>query len=96
MNAEPAKSETRKIGNYQLTIDHPASHYGIPALVAPDGRAVGPSEIVTGANALLLGGPILTAADMVCHDAEHNDYTATERQFARSYLRQWPEGPQLA
>ena len=85
----------KQIGSYDLTTDHPASHYGIPAIVADDGQAVGPADIVTGANALLLGGPMMTAAEMVIHDIQHHDWTPDEIKAARAWLHQWPDGPQL-
>jgi len=87
-----------KIDEYcKLTTSHPASHYGIPVLVYyKSGRAFGPSEsIVAEKFSAIWSGKSATASYMICNWATHHDLTVGECKFVKSFLGQWPDGPQL-
>jgi hypothetical protein len=78
-------------GTAVLTTDTPASHYGIPMLVidATDVRGeFGPAD-------RLHPNISLTAAQVVLAWGLAPERTPTEKEAARRYLHQWPEGPQL-
>lgn len=74
---------------YILTTDSPASHYGSPALrdehdtVTPD---YGPADLLPTDE---------SAAALVMRWATRPHRTKEERDAARLFLAQWPDGPQL-
>lgn len=87
--------KTLKIDDFaSLTTEHPASHYGIPVLVNRDGRGFGPSQKTYPDKFDSIFGD-KRAAHMVYSFALSHNLTNEERQFVKSYLGQWPEGPQL-
>ena len=81
----------------ELTTNHPASSYGIPVLAFhSSGRGFGPSDrVVSNKFNALWPGDRGTAAYAVYGWAINNELTAQELEFVKSYLGQWPEGPQI-
>jgi hypothetical protein len=79
----------------ELTTEHPASHYGIPVLMLySSGRGYGPSQKTYPEKFdSIFGG--MTAAHTVYTWAINHDLSPETRDFIKSYLGQWPEGPQL-
>jgi len=79
----------------RLTTESPASHYGIPILQITaddvDGD-FGPSDII---GTVDKPDELLTAAQIVYAWGTQRDRREEEREAARSFLRQWPEGPQI-
>lgn len=82
-------------GTAVLTTWSPMSHYGIPVLRVTaddvDGD-FGPADII--------GDPrqpesLITAASIVAGWASQPGRTDAERAAARSFLQQWPAGPQI-
>lgn len=87
--------ETLKLNNYAtLTVNHPASHYGIPVLVCNDGRAYGPSEKTYSPKFDCIFGDT-RAAHTVFDYARDNSDNPDIVAFCRLFLGQWPEGPQI-
>lgn len=84
-----------KGGTAHLTTESPASHYGIPVLQITaediDGD-FGPSNLI---GDLDKPDQLLTAAQIVYAWAKTKAKTPKEIQAAKSFLSQWPEGPQL-
>jgi len=92
-------------GNPKLTTDSPMSHDGIPALRIEDDTPTdyGPANVV---NVTQAGRPV-RAADIVMDwhryvvarrdslDADELAQTHADIAAASSYLRQWPDGPQI-
>lgn len=82
-------------GTAYLTTNSPMSHYGTPVLriEANDAEGdFGPADII---GEVVGGGGIMTAADVVYGWAIRPERTEAEFKIARSYLSQWPDGPQL-
>lgn len=82
-------------GTAVLTTNSPASHYGCPVLRIEaedvDGD-FGPADLIDfGA----VGQGIIPAATIVHAWATAPQRSDEERQAARRFLRQWPDGPQL-
>ena len=75
--------------SFELTTDHPASRFGIPVLLNHHGDALGPSDTVN----LFPSDGQCSAAAFVVRYAEQ--LGAAEREAARLFCRQWPDGPQL-
>jgi hypothetical protein len=74
-----------------LTVDHPASHYGIPVLVhRATGEGYGPGEIY---DFPASAGGMQPAAHFVARFGKQ--LTGEDRKAAQSFLAQWPQGPQL-
>lgn len=74
---------------YTLTTDSPASRYGSPALRDALGDGLpdyGPADTLPGGD---------TAATLVFSWATRPHRTPDEREAARLFLMQWPDGPQL-
>jgi len=69
-----------------LMTDSPASSYGQPVLRV-EGRDLGPADLMPAGE---------FAADVVRAWALGAGRSAEEREAARRFLRQWPEGPQLS
>lgn len=78
----------------ELTTDSPASHYGIPVLrVHDDGTFVGdygPADILPEQIAAA-GGIAATAGYWVAAQANAG---TIDREAARAFCAQWPDGPQ--
>jgi len=79
-------------GTAHLTNRAATSHYGVPVLqitAADVDGDFGPAD--------LLGFPpkLMRAADIVLAWATQPDRTDAERQAARLFLQQWPDGPQI-
>lgn len=78
-----------------LTTEHNQSSYGIPVLVI-DGDAYGPADPLPYPRPSSLRGHKWNGAAavwLVCrHAAPGNEY----RDAGKSFLSQWPEGPQVA
>ena len=85
-------TKDEKGGTCHLTTDSSASHYGIPVLRI-DGEDIdgdfGPADIIGTAPS------IIYAAEAVAGWAKQPGRTAEEIKAARSFLRQWPDGPQV-
>lgn len=77
-----------------LTTKHPASKYNIPVLVTANGRAYGPSDKQYPGKFNSVFG-VLTAAHSVYSFAINNELDEKSKEFVKSYLKQWPEGPQI-
>jgi len=78
-------------GTTRLTTEHAASSYKIPVLVieAEDVAGVfGPAD--------LIGDSGISGADVVAAWGRAPERTDHERDAARRYLQQWPDGPQIA
>ena len=84
-------TKDEKGGTCHLTTYSPQSHYGIPVLRI-DGEDIdgdfGPADIIGTAP------DIIYAAEVVAGWAKETGRTTEEIEAARSFLRQWPEGPQ--
>jgi len=79
------------IGVYTLTTAHPASHYGIPTLVGPDGTAYGPADPVNCPETdALFGAEPFPAIRLVL--GSRSAMTPEQRAGAYLYAQQWPEG----
>ena len=81
-------------GTAVLTTDSPQSHYGAPVLRidAADVKGdFGPLDPIGDVGSPL----ILTAAGIVAGWAMNAERSEDEREAARAFLRQWPEGPQI-
>lgn len=82
-------------GIARLTTDSPASHYGIPVLrveaedVSGD---FGPADLI---GDIEKPDKLITAAQVVAGWASKPERTKAEIETAASFLRQWPEGPQI-
>ena len=78
-----------KVRGYKacLTVYSPQSHYGIPVLRIDDDNPydLGPADSC--------GSKL--AAEVVAGWAEKKNRTEKEKNAARLFLRQWPEGPQI-
>lgn len=70
---------------WTLTTDHPASSYGMPVFVH-EGIAHGPRDKISA----------FRVADIINEWAAEPDRTDAEKSLAGRFLRQWPDGPQLA
>ena len=82
----------------ELTTNSPASHYGIPALrIEGDDRKhdLGPRDIVSQDAATTFGGNEGTAAAVVANWANSRAISQKEREAARLFCAQWPDGPQV-
>ena len=80
-------------GEAWLTNESCSSRYGIPVLeiTADDvDGTFGPADLIGEPPKLMLG------AQIVAGWASQPDRTADEIEAARRFLRQWPDGPQLA
>jgi hypothetical protein len=88
--------DTLKIDEYcELTTNHPASSYGIPVLhLFASGKGFGPAEKQYPEKFNSIFGD-KRAAHTVYSWAIHHEIDNETREFIKSYLRQWPEGPQL-
>jgi hypothetical protein len=79
---------------FQLTTMSPQSHYGIPVLRIEGDEApydYGPADNIS----LLDGLLVISGAELVDAWARGEDRTEEEREAARMFLSQWPDGPQL-
>ena len=79
---------------FQLTTKSPQSLYGLPVLrIEGDDFPTdyGPEDDVS----LLAGLVVLKAGELVAAWASVKDRTPKEREAARKFLRQWPDGPQI-
>jgi hypothetical protein len=77
----------------RLTNQVPGSRNGLPLLLVD---AMGVTGTFEPSNRL--GVPpagMMSAAEIVAHWAQQPERTAPERQAARLFLRQWPDGPQV-
>lgn len=86
-------TKDEKGGEAWLTNENSASHYGIPNLeiTGEDVSGVfGPADII--------GEPprLITGAQIVVGWAAQAERTDDEREAARSFCAQYPEGPQIA
>jgi len=82
-------------GTAYLTNETCASRYGIPVLeitAADVDGDFGPADLI---GDLDPPETLCRAADVVVGWASQPDRTDEEREAARRYLRQWPEGPQV-
>jgi len=78
--------------SFTLTTEHPASSYGLPVLANQNGDAYGPGDV---AQFYPSHGPEPAGAFVVrCVKALPLDTEA--RRAVASWLRQWPDGPQLS
>jgi hypothetical protein len=75
-----------------LTSEHAASSYGLPVLVV-NREAFGPADVVLDPED---PDNVTLAAEVVHAWASQPERTPEERDAARRYLGQWPEGPQLS
>ena len=82
-------------GEAVLTTESPASSYGVPVLQITaddvDGD-FGPADLIGDPDK---GIPLMTAASIVAPWGSQPERTAAERQAARQFCAQWPEGPQV-
>lgn len=72
------------ITDWTLTTDHPASSYGLPVFILKN-VAYGPRDKISK----------FLVAEIVHEWAEEDGRTNDELSLAGSFLRQWPDGPQL-
>ncbi len=83
-------------GTAVLTTNSPCSHYGCPVLRIEaedvDGD-FGPADLIDFSG---IGQGMAPAANIVAGWAMAPARTDEEREAARRFLCQWPEGPQLA
>jgi hypothetical protein len=83
---QSSPGETKNM--YNLTKNHPCSHYGIPVLTK--GNAVfGPSDHLPGHPP-----ETKTAADYVVLMWSLGDYLGVTQADAAAFCAQWPDGPQ--
>ena len=76
--------------SFELTTDHPASHYGIPVLLhRQTGEAFGPADVLKPYHSV---GFITAAAFVVRYGKK---LAGDERAGAENFCRQWPDGPQF-
>ncbi len=83
------------IGEAWLTNEGPQGSYGAAVLQVTSHSAkgsFGPSSLV---GDVTRPETLTTAADLVLSWAMRSGRTAREIEFARSFLQQWPEGPQI-
>ncbi len=82
-------------GTAVLTCNSPNSHYGAPVLQIDaediDGE-FGPADLIDFSG---IGQGLLPAANIVAAWASDPERTDEEREAARRFLCQWPDGPQL-
>ena len=77
--------------SFQLTTKHPASYHGIPVLYhRRTGSIFRPADVVRPYQ----GAQLVTAAKFVVRYGKR--LSGDERKAAENFLRQWPDGPQLA
>jgi hypothetical protein len=85
----------KKGGTAVLTTNSPASHYGILVLQITaedvDGD-FGPADLI---GDIEKPETIVTAASIVYAWAKTKKRKPHEIEVAKSFLRQWPEGPQI-
>jgi hypothetical protein len=77
-----------------LTTDSPASHYGLPVLridAADVAGDFGPADLLGDVDR----PETLTAAEIVAGWAMNAERNEEELEAARTFLSQWPEGPQI-
>ncbi len=77
-------------GSFQLTTEHPKSHYGIPVLLH---RQSGDTYVAANVIKPLPNAHLLTAAAFILRHSRK--LVGEDRMAAKNFLRQWPEGPQL-
>jgi len=75
---------------FQLTTEHPKSHYGVPVLLH---LRSGDTYVAADVIKPLPNANLLTAAAYVLR--HRRKLSGEDRVAARNFLRQWPEGPQL-
>lgn len=79
--------------SFVLTTDHPQSRYGIPVLLhRQDGTAYGPADILQPYPSRGMA----PAAHFVVEMVRVKDLDPEARTAVANFLRQWPDGPQLA
>jgi hypothetical protein len=76
--------------SYQLTTEHPKSHYGIPVLL---NRHSGDTYVAANVIKPLPNANLLTAAAFVLRHSRK--LSGEDLVAARNFLRHWPDGPQL-
>jgi len=75
---------------FQLTTEHPKSHYGIPVLLhRQSGDIYGAADVIKP----LPNAHLLTAAAFVLRHSRK--LSGEDRVAAKNFLRQWPDGPQM-
>ncbi len=81
--------------NCELTTNHPESHNGVPVLhLYANGKGFGPSQKQYPEKFNAIFGD-KRAAHTVYSWAINHELDSETREFVKSYLGLWPEGPQL-
>lgn len=81
--------------NYNLTTEHPASHYNIPVVVDLEDRAYGPASLFPYPKKFKAIFGKRTFDQFVWSWATEEERTEEEVKAASLFLGQWPEGLQI-